>query len=670
VAIVLLPQAIAYAMIAELPPNMGLYAAIITSVIGALWGSSHHLSIGPTNTSSLVVLATLLPIAQVGSQQYILAAGLMAVMAGVFQIILGIARMGVLVNFVSDSVIIGLTAGAGVLIGANQLRHLFRLNFPSSASLIITLREINGHSAEVHWISLIIGLLVMLIIIVLKRYKPQWPTLLIGMVFATALVGFFRLDQSGVAVIGQLPRNLPPIAKLPLLDFELISQLSTGALAVGMMSLVEAVAISRSIAGQSGQLLDSNQEFIGLGLSNLFSGFFSGYSTSGSFTRSVVKYNAGARTSISSIFAGIFVLIAMLILAPLAAYLPRAALAGVLLVTAYGMIDRKEIVRIWRGTRGDTTIMAVTFLATLLLPLQFAVLTGILISFAVYIMRTSVPRVIPVVPAKNFSHFSHRIDGPFCPQLAILDIFGDLYFGAASHIEEVIREHLEIHPTQRFLLLRMFSVNQIDISGVHALESIVRGLRQRGGDVFVMRTQVPVLEHFKSTGFFDYLGADHFQSYGDAIGYLFYRILDPTICIYECEARIFLECQNLPKRIKAPGEITIPTEIPTEKIKSIHALDLWEALRKRNPPIVVDVREPREFRRGHIPQARSMPLFELLSDPSDLPQIRPVVLVCRSGRRSTRAAFTLEKRGFTNLQIVEGGLLAWENAGLLEAVEL
>lgn len=669
VAIMMLPMAIAYAMIAELPPATGLYAAIVGSIAGALWGSSWNLQTGPTNPASLLVLATLLPIAEIGGQAFLAAAGLMAVMIGLFQIFLGVARLGVLVNFISDSVIIGFTTGAGVLIGASQLRHLFRLEIVSSSNLIVTLREIINHFPQTHQASLVLGVGVILLLALQQRFKPKWPGTLIVIIFSGAVVALFQLNRVGILVIDKLPRSLPPLAKLPWFDLDLIGQLSSGAFATGAIGLVSAVAISRSFAAKTGQRLDNNQEFIGQGMANILSGVFSGYCVFGSFTRSAVGYNAGGKTSLTYIFAGLFVLIAMLLLAPLAVFIPRAGLAGILLITAYNMIDRKEITRIWLGTRGDTAIMMVTFLSTLLLPLQFAVLAGILISFAVYIMRTSVPRVIPVVPAKSFSHFAHQMDGPFCPQLAILDIFGDLYFGAASHIEEVIREHLEVHPTQRFMLLRMFSVNQIDISGVHALESIVRGLRQRGGDVYMMRTQAPVLDHFKSTGFFEYLGADHFLSYGNAIGHLFYRVLDPTICIYECEARIFLECQNLPKKIKPPGEITIPTEIPTEKIESISPLDLWLNLRKRNPPIVVDVREPREFRRGHIPEALSIPLFELLSDPSTLPQIRPVVLVCRSGRRSTRAAFILGKRGFTNLQIVERGMLAWENELLLAAVD-
>jgi len=377
IGIVALPQAIAYAMIAELPPQYGLYAAIVTSIIGALWGSSHHLNTGPTNTISLLVLAILLPIAEVGSDKFLLTAGLMAVMVGVFQIVLGMARLGVLVNFVSDSVVIGFTAGAGVLIGVNQLRHLFRLDIPSHASLISTSGSLLANISGIHLTSLALGLGILVIIVILKTFVPKMPAALIGMIISAVVVGGFQLDQAGVLVIGQLPRSLPPLVKLPLFDLATLSQLSTGALAVGAISLVESVAISRSIASKSGQRLDSNQEFIGQGFANLVTGFFSGFAVSGSFTRTAVNYDAGAKTSIASVFSGLFILISMLVLAPLAAFLPRTALASVLLVTAYTMIDRSEMNRIWKGTRGDAAIMVITFAATLLLPLQFAVLTGI-----------------------------------------------------------------------------------------------------------------------------------------------------------------------------------------------------------------------------------------------------------------------------------------------------
>jgi sulfate permease, SulP family len=668
VAVILLPQAIAFALIAELPPAMGLYAAVVGAVIGALWGSSNQAHTGPTNAISLLVLSALITTASPGTPEFLLAAGLMAVMAGAFQLVMGLARLGMLVNFVSHSVIVGFASGAAVLIAINQLRHLVGLELDSH-NVVQTFEATLSGIGQMHRPAAALGVGTIFLIILLRRLDRRLPGALISMTVASLVVFFLGLHESGVRVIGELPRSLPPLADLPFLDLELISALSAGALAVGAIGLVETTAISRAIAGQTGQRLDSNQEFVGQGLANIFSGFFSGYVVAGSFSRSAVNYEANARTPIAAIFSSVFMVIAMLLLAPLAAFLPRAALAGVLMVTAYNMIDQREIVRIWQGTRSDALIMLATFLGTLLLHIEFAVLTGILLSFAFYIMKTSVPRVHAVLPDDEFNHFRHQPQKAECPQLGIVDILGDLYFGAVNHVEEAIHAYAEDHPEQRFLLLRMHSVQHCDFSGIHMLESVRHLYRDRGGDLYLARVREPVLRLLKSCGFYNELGADHILSGDDAVSHLFYRILDPAVCIYECPVRAFKECQNLPKR-EYSLDIHLHTELPPATLPAILARDLWQRLHNgRFRPLLIDVREPREFHRGHIPNAELIPLPELLAETVNLPPEQPIVLVCRSGRRSQRAAHILHSRGFNNLTILQGGMLAWEAAGLLEAVD-
>jgi sulfate permease, SulP family len=671
VAVILLPQAIAYALIAELPAQVGLYTAVVAAIIGALWGSSNHLHTGPTNAASLLVLSILLPLAAPGSPRFVAAAGLLAVMVGVFRLTMGLARLGMLVNFVSDSVIVGFTAGAGVLISFNQVRHLLRLDVPSTPSLMATVRNLVAHLLETHLPSLLLGLGVIGLIIVLRRFAPKLPGPLLGTVVAATVVAIWGLDQVGVKVIGQLPRSLPPLSRLPLFDVRLIGELSPGALAIAAIGLVEAMSIARSIAGQTGQRLDSNQEFIGQGLANIASGFFSGYPGSGSFTRSVVNYKAGGQTPLAGVLSGLFVLIAMIVFGPLAAYVPRPALAGVLIVTAHGMIDRQEMSRIWRGTRGDTLIMTVTLLATLLLPLQFAVLTGILMSFSRYLIKTGMPRVIPVLPDETFRHLDYQPEKSSCPQLGILTIWGDIYFGAAAQVEDEIQKHLYKHPDQRLLLLRMHSVNQCDISGVHMLESVRHICQTRGGDLFLTKVHAPVLDLMKSTGFYDEVGADHFLEEDSAIRHLFYKTLDPAVCIYECEVRVFQECQNLPKRA-CSDIIPLSSDVSAGAVTSITPEVLWQKLQPNvtgAAPLVIDVREPREFKRGHIPRAQLMPLPKLVAEASSLPEGRQIVFVCHTGRRSRRVAQMLQSQGRTGICTLQGGLLAWKASGLLEAVD-
>jgi len=667
VAVILLPQAIAYALIAELPPQAGLYAAIVGAIVGALWGSSNHLQTGPTNASSLLVLSTLIAIATPGTAEFVILAGLLAVVAGVIRLAMGLARLGVLVNFVSHSVIAGFTTGAGVLIAVSQLRYLLGLQF-SSYGLVETVWGVVTYLPETHMATMILGFGTILLIVLLRRLNRKLPGPLIAMVLAAAAVGIAGLDQQGVAVIGEMPRSLPPLAKLPLLDMRIVGQLAPGALALAAIGLVEAMSIARSISGHSGQRLDSNQEFAGQGLANIAAGFFSGYPCSGSLSRSAVNYDAGAQTRMASAFSGLLVLVAMLALAPYTAYVPRAALSGVLIVTAYNMIDRKEIVRILKGARADAVIMAVTFLATLFFALEFAVLAGILLSFAVYIMKTSMPRVSSVLPDERFRHFVYQAQKPPCPQLAVLDILGDLYFGAVSHVEKAIDRHLAANPTQRLVLLRMPSVQQCDFSGIHALESILRSIRDRGGDLFMVRVREPVLDLMKTTGFWAALGGDHFLEEDTAISHLFYKVLDPAVCIYECDVRAFRECQNLPK-YAFPAAIPLHTEIPAGSVAEVPAQELWQRLHSSNPPYVVDVREGREFRRCHIPQAQLVPLSRLLGQAPELPHDRPLVFVCRGGRRSTRAAHHVRSQGYDDVAVLQGGMLAWEAANLLAAVD-
>jgi SulP family sulfate permease len=359
----------------------------------------------------------------------------------------------------------------------------------------------------------------------------------------------------------------------------------------------------------------------------------------------------------------------MLMLAPLTAYLPRTALAGVLILTAVGMVNRAEIMRILEGTRGDALIMLVTFLGTLFLPIEFAVLVGVLLSFGYYIMKTSAPRVYAVLPDESFKHFIEKQPGQQqCPQLGILKISGDLYFGAVNHVEKAIYDHLKQNPDERFLLLRLQGVNQCDFSGIHMLETIRYTCRERGGDLFLMKVQKPVQAVMKSTGFYNELGAEHFLDEDEAVSYLFYKILDPAVCIYECPVRAFKECQNLPKRFDP--DFSIPPEIPQRDVAHISPFELQKKLfNGASLPVIIDVREPREYKQGHVPKAQLIPLPKIMANAPNLPQDREIVLVCRTGRRSARAAQILQSCGCQHVSILRGGILAWEAAGLLEAIE-
>ena len=382
VAVLAIPQCIAYAAIAGLPPTYGLYSAVVATIAGALWGSSRHLSTGPTNAISILVLSILTPLAAIGAQEYLIAASVMAVMVGVLCIVFGFARLGMLVNFASRSVLLGFTAGAGVLIAVGQLRNLLNIDIPRSPHLWHTMLNLITNLDQLHITSLILGGVTVVVILVIDGFTRRLPGAILALVGTGAVVAALGVDRLGVAVVGAVPRAMPRVTEFSIgwmFERDILGALLMGALAVSALGLVEAISIAREIARQSGEHLDVNQELIGQGMANITAGIFSGYASSGSFTRSAVNFQTGARSQMSSVFCGLFILAGVLAFGPLAAYLPRASLAGLIMLIAYRMVDWRGVRRVMRGSRSETGIMVSTFVATLVLPLEFAVLAGIIL---------------------------------------------------------------------------------------------------------------------------------------------------------------------------------------------------------------------------------------------------------------------------------------------------
>lgn len=669
VAVVLLPQAIAFATLAELPPQMGLYTGVVAAIVGALWGSSRLLQTGPTNTSSMLVFATLLIAAQPGTDQYIRAAGYLAVMVGVLRLTMGLLRLGVLVHFVADSVIVGFTAGAGVLITLNELRHVLRLDIPSVPEAGLTLRMLLLRIDHTHWPSVAMAAGVFLLAWVLKRGGPKAPGAFVALAAAGAATALLHLDREGVQVLGAIPRTLPPLARLPVLDMTLLWRLAPGAVAVAAIGLVESMSMARAIAARDGERLDVNQEFVGQGLACIATGLFSGFACTGSWLRSATNREAGGRTPVAAASSGLWLLLIVLAAAPLTRYLPRAALAGILIMTAFTLIDRREIVRVIRTSRGDTSIMVATFVGTLTMPLQFAITAGVLVSFGRFLLKTSTPGVHAVVPDESFRHFVRAENQPACPQLGIIEVEGPLYFGAVNHVEDAIRANLDAHPRQKYLLLRMHMVDHTDVSGIHTLEAIVRLYRRRGGDVFLDGVRPGVRQMCELYGFDTLLGRANFLDDHNAISHLFHKVLNPGFCVYECTERVFGECQAIPKE---PHAGTLPDTAPSPDRPLIELAPSDLRLRLEQPDgqlLVIDVGEPGEFRNWHIPQARNVPLRLLATEGVFLPQDQTLCFVSRIGRRSALAAGIMMDLGHPAACTLRGGMLAWEAAGYPIAVE-
>jgi len=341
-AVIVLPQGVAFATIAGLPPEYGLYTAMVTPIIAALFGSSYHLVSGPTTAISIVIFSAVSHHAAPGTPEFISIALTLTFLAGVYQLAFGLARLGALVNFVSHTVVIGFTAGAAILIATSQMKHILGIAIPKGESFIHTWIDIFKDIGSSNLYLLLIAMATLLTALLIKKWLPKIPNLLIGMIVGSFIAFGLKDSVEGIALIGEIPGHLPPLST-PDFSFETLTALAPEAFAVALLGLIEAVSISRAVATKSNQRINSNQEFIGQGMSNIAGSFFSSYAGSGSFTRSGINYEAGAKTPMSAIFAAVFLLIIVLLIAPLTAYLPVAAMGGVILLVAYNLIDFHHI---------------------------------------------------------------------------------------------------------------------------------------------------------------------------------------------------------------------------------------------------------------------------------------------------------------------------------------
>jgi SulP family sulfate permease len=546
VAVVAVPQSMAYALIAGLPVQYGLYASVVPTIVASLWGSSAHLITGPTTAVSLVVFTSLSSLAPVGSPHYLQLAFLLALIVGVIQFGMGLARLGVFLNFVSHAVILGFSAGAAVLIAFKQLPNFLGVS-AAAGGFLRSLAEMVPRIGETHPATLALGVLTVVIILAVKRVRPLWPGTLLAMVVAGVVVDVFDLDAAGVAVIGAIPGSLPPLHVPQAPWAEEVGGLVPGALAIAVLGLVEAASIAKSIAGQTRQRINLNQEFISQGLANTAAAFFSGYPGSGSFTRSALNFRSGGRTPMSGIVAGAAVALTLLAAAPLAAKLPVAALAGVLLVVAFEMIRFEDIRRTVRATRNDAAVLVITFFSTLFLNIEFAVYVGALISIALHLAATSHPRIYSTAPDLISGKMVPAAYDRMCCQMDIIRVEGSIFFGSSAFVLENLQRRIKSHPRMTCILMRMHQVNNFDASGVHLLEQISQDLRARGGGLFFSGVNTRVFQVFKNSGLLDEVGETRVKtSTSQAIREAMRAAFCPMVCA-ACRVAVFHECAELKK---------------------------------------------------------------------------------------------------------------------------
>ncbi len=547
-AALVVPQGVAFATIAGMPPEYGLYTSMVPAIIAALFGSSWHLVSGPTTAASVIMFASLSGMAAPGSEQYVTLAITLAFMVGVLQLIMGVVRLGVLVNFISHSVVIGFTAGAAFLIAAKQAEDFFGIHIPDGAALLTMIEYIGINWEQLKPLVMLVGAITLLTAIIAQRRFGGMSMIIalgVGSIAAALFNWLFTPEVSGIEMIGALPQQLPPLS-LPDFSPETLRQLSPLALTMTLFALTEAVSIARSISIRSGQALDGNQEFIGQGLSNIFGSFFSSYVATGSFNRSGANYDAGARTPMASVFAGLMLVVIVLLVAPLTSYLPKAAVAGLLFLVAWRLINFIQIHKILRADRHEAVILGVVFFGTVFFSIEFAILAGVILSLIIFLRKTSRPRLSPRVPDPNSGSrkFIYGQFLPECPQLKILRLDDSLYFGSVAHVGELLRRYREHYPHQKNLLLLTKGISQVDVAGAELLVNEARERRKMGGDLFMYRLRESAAQVFERGGYQDEVGeANLFETKGDAIAGIFER-LDPSICA-SCEARIFLECREV-----------------------------------------------------------------------------------------------------------------------------
>jgi len=543
-AIVALPQGVAFALIAGMPPIYGLYTAMISPIIAALFGSSRHMVSGPATAISIVIFSSISPFAEPGTEAFISLVLILTVMTGVIQLAMGFAKLGTLVNFVSHTVVIGFTAGAAILIAMSQLKHVLGIPILTGSSFTDTISQIFNQPELFNPYAFLIAIATLITAIVLKKISRQIPFLLIAMLVGAVLAYFLDAESNGIELVGEMPASLPQF-RIPDFTWEHIQKLSSSAFAVALLGLIEAVAIARSIAVQSHQRIDGNQEFIGQGLSNFVGGFFSCFAGSGSFTRSGVNVQAGGITPMASVFSAVILMIIVLFVAPFAAYLPMPAMGGIILFVAYNLIDFKHIKEIIKVSNRESTVLLMTFLSTLLFELEFAIYIGVIFSLIFYLRLTSRPKVIELASDKDNNY--HKLTNikrkkhlKACPQIKILRIDGSLFFGSVEHVSNRIEKICK--DFNGHLLLNLSGVNLIDLAGANLLVQEVSRLKEQKIQLMLCNMKKNVRDYLDK--------GDYNKSLGDAVIYKdeieaideLYKLVDLQICS-TCALKVFKQCR-------------------------------------------------------------------------------------------------------------------------------
>lgn len=530
VALVLIPQSMAYAQLAGLPAYFGLYISFLPVMIAALWGSSRQLATGPVAVVSIMTATALAPIAS-SPEHYIALAMFLALLVGLFQLFLGVFRLGLVVNFLSHPVIVGFTNAAAMVIGLSQLSKIFGVSMPGSASdhFMGRIWGVFQQVGDTHILTLIMGLGAFAIMMGLKKYAPKLPGVLIAVSAAIIISWLMKFEESGGAVVGKIPEGLPNL-EVPIFSFDLVIGLLPAAIVIALVGFMEAISIAKAMAAKTKDHIDPNQELIGQGLGNIAGSFTQAYPASGSFSRSAVNLNAGARTGFSSVVTAIIVVVTLLFLTPLLYHLPQAVLAAVIMMAVFGLINFKAVKHAWRANKHDGIASIVTFVATLgFAPhLDQGILLGAGLAIGMYLYRTMSPRIAFLGRFEDgtLRDISVHTDLPVDEKVVAVRFDGSLYFANVSYFEEAILAAAADHKEAKFILVVGDGINQLDASGEEVLHHLVQRLHDNGVTLVFSGLKRQILKIMIKTKLIEHIGKQNLHATADQALEAIYQQLD------------------------------------------------------------------------------------------------------------------------------------------------
>lgn len=500
----------AYALLAGLPPVYGLYASIVPAIVYALFGTSRHMPVGPPALMALLTFAGVSALAEPRSDEYVALALLLALMAGALQLGIGLLKMGFVTNFISHPVLSGFIYASAIVIALSQLKHILGISLSDEHSIAKMVLELGRRIGETNPVTLALGVGSIGALVLFAKTMPRVPGPLVVAAGSALVVYLFGLEERGVRVVGDVPRGLPELS-LPPLDLELLRALLPAALAVAFVGFIESISVAKAVAAKEKYKIDSNQELQALGLANISAAFFSGFPVAGSFSRTAVQYQSGAKTQLASIITALTIVVTLLFLTSLFYYLPNAALAAIIIMAVYRLLDLEEGRRIFKIRRADGYALLLTFALTLLIGVQEGIIIGALFALLAFVRRTAYPRIAEmgyVEEKEAFLALERFPEAKTYPEALIIRFDAALYYANVPFLEEWLIKAVADRPHLKWIVIDCRGVNSIDVTAIVGLEDLVSGYRSQGIKILFSHVKLQIRERLKKASWDEKFGED------------------------------------------------------------------------------------------------------------------------------------------------------------------